>query len=649
MGALRLFTSLFSGLATMFRSGLTKIYGVFLNKETNQFMNPRVFKALIAGTVVIFFGFVVISTFMKGDPIKNKAFEDYEKEARISSGVRAREFGKGTVTPLQMGAKNGTSGTYGDGTATLSQSSGGAQSLSECYDLVDRLKKGEELSTQDTSKVNACLDSGALKIPEEEQKVLKALASNELSKEERERLRAGLNKDASPESRALANLYGESKKKDKDAVVDDINKNLKTKITPDGFVSGVSKALKEGAEKYKDGLLAMDQGRKAPVELNPAQKTSIKDLIFGKKDELADPTLISDKKSALDKLTSDIKDRQAEIDAKKQELADLQAQAKAAAEKIAQGRPLNPSETKAISDVATTSKEISDLEAKQADRTESLKELTDDIRVSLAEAVGTIKSTLPSGVTAYDFETGPDGLPVLPKTKKSKKKLDKVAFKPQAAPTPKPLRIARLKDDEIKALAGPVALNAQKTTNVLPADAKILATLDSEIAVASNKLGQLVRVKTEHDVYDSRNGKIVVPKGSVVTGRVNSFDENTGYGDITLSRVIVGGKSIDVRLRAGSVDGFMGVGGEVYDQRGRYLTGAFITAFSAGVLEYFSNSVLAQYQSATTLSNALIGATGSGAAEVMKKLSEMTAQDLQNAPKLFYVKRGVPIVLYVDN
>jgi len=101
-------------------------------------------------------------------------------------------------------------------------------------------------------------------------------------------------------------------------------------------------------------------------------------------------------------------------------------------------------------------------------------------------------------------------------------------------------------------------------------------------------------------------------------------------------------------MRVGSADGSMGLKGQIRDTRGRYLLGAFITSFTAGALDFFTQNTIAQYQNSASAAVALTGAGYSGGADVAQKVAQMYASDLTNAARIYYVPRGVAIVLYPE-
>lgn len=178
-------------------------------------------------------------------------------------------------------------------------------------------------------------------------------------------------------------------------------------------------------------------------------------------------------------------------------------------------------------------------------------------------------------------------------------------------------------------------------------DMKIPAVLNTEIIQSQKEKAKRVEGTIITDIIDSQTNQIIVPKGSKVIGATGSFDKDTYSMDIKWTKIVVGGGNVlDVDLTTGSADGSMGLKGKVYDTRTQYLAGAFVTAFANGALSWFSQQVVEPFQTSTSAGQALSGAGLSGGAEVMRKLSEMYASDLQNAPQIFWCKKKVPLILY---
>ena len=159
---------------------------------------------------------------------------------------------------------------------------------------------------------------------------------------------------------------------------------------------------------------------------------------------------------------------------------------------------------------------------------------------------------------------------------------------------------------------------------------KIAATLNSTILIDDKAKSQNVEVKVLEDVVD-QNNKVVIPKGSLLKGTIDSFDKETGSSEIKIN---------SQNLTVGSADGSTSLKGQVFDSRGKYVVGALVTTYSAGASAWFPHSVLSEQSKDSAGLNA---AALEGSSGVMKKIAEM------NVPKnnlVLYAPKGLPLVLY---
>lgn len=180
----------------------------------------------------------------------------------------------------------------------------------------------------------------------------------------------------------------------------------------------------------------------------------------------------------------------------------------------------------------------------------------------------------------------------------------------------------------------------------LSPDMKIPAVLATSILISDKGKPQIVRVKTLADVFEPESNKLVIPKGSIVVGTTAGFDAETGIMDLSFDKVSIGGgKVIAASFSVGSADGSFGLKGEVRDTRGKLLLGTFISSFSAGALNWFSQSIIQPFLQSTTPTDALLGAGMGGASEVAQKIADMYAGDLTNSARIFYAPK-IPIILY---
>ena len=400
----------------------------------------------------------------------------------------------------------------------------------------------------------------------------------------------------------------------------------------------------------------------------------------------------------LQALAKEMAAKEAELLRAQQALAEAQAAAQLAGKNLAAGRALTPEEQAAIAKLAALQKQVADLERAQKERRIKVIRAASSLQKSLASVAMTIDETVPSGFSvAYEDAPildckkiaaiashvprvrtnknatstilGLDGKPLKPDIVKlislRRKNMMELDRQRDHLMNPSGANGAFTKGSENIDAATLFGQNGQNGAQQLDMNSlavfqdkslksftlspnmKIPVVLLSTIFVSSKGKSQIVRAKILDDVVNPENNQLAIPKGSIVVGSTSNFDNDTGIMDLSFDKVSVGsGKVLSLKFSVGSADGSMGLKGEIHDTRGKYLLGAFVTAFSSGALNWFSQQVVQPYQAATDLPTALTGAGAGGAAEVMQKLANLTAGDLQNAATLFYVPKGVPFVLF---
>ena len=181
----------------------------------------------------------------------------------------------------------------------------------------------------------------------------------------------------------------------------------------------------------------------------------------------------------------------------------------------------------------------------------------------------------------------------------------------------------------------------------LSPDMKIPAILSSKVLISDKGRPQVVRVVVLSDVYEPSSSRLAIPKGSVAIGTTSGFDSETGIMDMSFDKISVGsGKIVQYSFNVGSADGSFGLKGEVRDNKGKLLLGAFISSFSSGALNWFSQSVTQQFLQSVAPTDALLGAASAGAGESAQRFSDFMTSELMNASKVFYAPKGIPLVLY---
>lgn len=581
-------------------------------------------------------------------------------------------------------------------------------SEAECLDLMEKMKNNIPLNDKEKIKFETCLTENIGGFTADEIAIARKLLSGELSPEEAELLRkmlAGELEEGSDEWKlAKALLKGGEEAELARAALAALasgDRELYDTIMKALNKEALTDEEKARLEALKKALGLGPGGRGVGRGGSGLSQDFLAKLGVPDEEELIEP-LMNFKGAGgtvLDQiqgLTEDIANRENEIKALEDEISEAQVLAARAAEKLAKGLKLTPEEQMALERLAALQKKLRALKKLQAARKNLLAGLMRTVQNSLVRANATMLEFFPSGTTvelAIEDECKNPRPFVAKKKKRGKSKFASKSKKelwldPSGRKlTPDEIRfikLARLKKlaeererdsltnpgndilgtdgtsavDSVAATGGNqraldlkalfVYQNQAQKEFVLTPDMKIPAVLDSQILVSDKGRGQIVRVRILDDVYDPATNTLVIPKNSIATGSTQGFDPDTAIMDFTFDKVVVGGKIMDVKLQVGSANGTMGLKGQVRDTRGKYLLGAFITSFTGGALNWFSQTVVQRFLDDTSgsTSNALSGAALQGGAEVANQIAEMYAGDLQNAAKIFWVPRNVPIVLF---
>lgn len=620
----------------------------------------------------VFFVFVVVNNYMRNHRNAG-SFDDYTKEIQNDTGIAARPIEKSEIfdtdptktLPYQEPSAVGASSSA-EGMMT-------APSKDECLNLIQRMKDGEpNFTLQEQRQVDICIADNTAGLSSDELAMAKALNDKTLSPEQRD---------------AIRNQWaGNPGKLEKDPVLGP----LKPLMTPGGPEKVSNKLSEAGVNITPEQM--MDLAKQIQNSADKAAKDALKKALseqpLSKKDasafskyapseEAEEKSSISSflggsstggKEEALREVADRIRSKQSEIESLKAELAESQAAARAAAEKMARGKVLNADESAAVRDATDKSQALAKAQEELSKDADELKRLSDELKEVLANA-NSISEEIPSGT--FELRLDADGKPIKRgKGKRSAKAGDSGQTEKKVLSI-KELEAIRVKEtadlltDGTKIsgkllnadLFGKDPIDANKLVTSftekdvlrLRSSMKIAAILDSEIYLASNSPGQQVRVKLMMDVYDVETAKVALPKGTVLIGTASSFNDETGILELTFSKASVGKKTFDFSMKVGSADGSMGLKGDIYDTRGRRLLAALITSFSSGVLNWFSQNVVQQYQDSKQAQLAITGAALGGAAEVGNKIAAMYASDLNNAPTIYHAPRGTPVILYPDD
>lgn len=135
-------------------------------------------------------------------------------------------------------------------------------------------------------------------------------------------------------------------------------------------------------------------------------------------------------------------------------------------------------------------------------------------------------------------------------------------------------------------------------------------------------------------VANRRTGKIEIPAGSIAICKPREVDEETGRMSADCDTVDVGGREdIRVSLTLADPTGADGVPGRIVDNRGWQLAGIFLTAFSASVIDGFSEQALRPYEARATKTAAdfvSIGSVG-GASSILQNVADKQIESWSKA------------------
>lgn len=690
---IRIIIGVMMKMRTLLQKVFQSIFVKFQDEKTGKVkgISPKSLQnlALVIGSV-FFLGILVINM-IGSKPPKVGGLDDFRKEMTPRMGVSQESTSKsvfGEEDPLEKLVSGKSSSKDSNGNLKnngeeikLDEKGNPIPSISECLDLIDKLKNGTDLKPEEKKMADTCIEQNIAQMSAEDLAAIKMLMRDDLSDYEKDLLRKKLAGQVDPESldaKILDQILKAAKKGD-EAALDQARQAL---AALDAKNAELAEALLKRMQddpmtpREKDLVSAFDQ-QVGKLSAEPKQGSGLNSEDKAKE------------------LAKEIAERESQMKALADELAKAQAEAARAGEKIAKGLTLTPEEQAAL-------KKLTELQAKQAEiarqqelRRAELAKLMNQLQKTLTQVTLTMKEVYPSGISVELNENLVDcentkALPfkrTVRRTPIKKKPQGEVwlsstgeALTPDKIKMIQLYRMKKANDAQTRAdLTNPLggqsdkglgekldvaqvlgedggnieiasltvfADKALKPFSLTP-DMKIPAVLDSEILISDKGSNQMVRVRIIDDIHNPETGEIVIPKGSIAIGSTSGFDGETGIMDLNFDKVVVGsGKTVPVKFSVGSADGTMGLKGQVRDTRGKFLLGAFITSFSAGALNWFSQQIIQDYITRTDAPNALLGATMQGGSDVMTRIAELYAGDLQNAAKIFYVPRRIPVVLF---
>jgi hypothetical protein len=671
MGFFSLIGSIFSKLAKKSQDLMKWLWGLAQDADGKiKGVNPSKIPKIISLIGIVSLLILLVIQMTKPEPKTTNGAAEFEKEITPSSSTEYR-YDPSAIDPLLNNKINGGSidsmqSKIIDNIGTSTNDSG-VLSVSDCLDVINKMKLGTTLTPSESDLANKCIAENPMGLTGDELKLAQKLLDPTLTAEERKFLTQALNGELTPEQRDLAlALAGNDPEKAAlaKAAINSGNQDV---------INAAAKQLagKELTEDEKNLLANLKTTPSKSGNIDTALGENKSTPIVGTISESgATPEAVKDLSLGIADRDKDIKNQQQEVERAKKDAQDVAA-------KIQSGAELGDSEVKRLQNLTQKQKDLDALIKKQEQDKKDLADKLAKMKETISRSMITVGGkNIPTGVfVEYEGEEqcSPKAKPfvkaVKPKDKKSYVDLDNRPLNPEEVEFIKLMRkggkteIANSGDSFNKNLGEPmlVATNGEVTVDTaqmivfadkgvkdceLTADMMIPAQIDSDILVSSNGSAQQVRMKILQDVYcPTNNQQLLIGKGAIAIANAGSFDADTGVMNMTINKVTSGGKNLSFSFSVASANGMAGLRGEVRDTTGKYLLGAFIPAFAGAALSYFSSQQVQPYLQSTQAAQAMTGAALAGSAEVMNKIAELAASKMLNAPKLFWVPKGIPVVL----
>lgn len=668
MGLIKLFGKILEIIKKWFDTIVAKFWGKAHSDVSGKIkgISPDKLTSILKVIGVIIIIILIAISFTKPDDKITGGLKNFETESTPSSGVESRfdsrsldgdidkALNSGLNTPVEMGTAPNTGGSVFDSVVA-----GSSSSLSECLELIDKMKTGVKLTDTEAVKSKQCLEENPMGLTDAEKKFAEKMLDPNLTDAERKFLGDALAGKLTPDQLAVAEALASGDPE-------------KARLASEAINSGNPDLITALGRQLNNEPLTPEQ--QALLDTLGKSSGTAKDGVSTSTVGTASPTVNIPKDLEDTALSIQERDKKIEDLQKEQNLA--RTEAKDLSDKLGEGTDLSKNEIDRLQQIAENKKTLETLKKVQAEEKARLAEQMRKIKEALGRTSATVGQISPTGVfieyEGEDVDCKPkpfvkkkaktpkvsfvdfDNRPLRPEEvefikllrKKGGKSEDKDLTSAFIGNLGEPLSVARNGEAQLVDVNQLKFFTDQGLKGFeLSADLRVPAILESEILVSDKQGPAIVRLKIIQDVYDNNN-VLVIPKNSVAIASTGSFDADTGIMNISIEKVVVGGKTITTRFTLGSADGSSGLKGQVRDTTGKYLLGAFIPAFAGSALSYFSQSQVQPYLQSTSANQVLTGSALAGSAEVMNRIAELAASKMLNAAKIYWVPRGIPVVLY---
>jgi hypothetical protein len=153
--------------------------------------------------------------------------------------------------------------------------------------------------------------------------------------------------------------------------------------------------------------------------------------------------------------------------------------------------------------------------------------------------------------------------------------------------------------------------------------------------IASNNLSVAFLAEFLVPLADRRTGEIRIPEGSTAICEGESINLETARFFAKCTEAETGGAtSIPINLSLGSPDGSHGLAGAIISSRGYWLLGAWMTAFTASVLEGFTETVITPIDSNPNkaATDYITAGAAAGSTQIFSDITEVYLDRWKNEP-----------------
>lgn len=626
-------------------------------KEMNEGKTAPKKNKVVIYTIIAFFIAIVVGLALRHN--QNKAsFSSYKTEREVkfsaSRGLEVYQENERRINDSQdletrrrrensdidiLRRSNNTAGQgiRARGASTPSSpesviSTGRVPNKFECSELVGKVSRGEDLNDGQKEDLQACLESNVMGLDADQLKALSEILSNpELSSEARKILAQMVNGELDVNS--------------------DEYKLAQALISDDPAMRRLANALLDPNLSAEDKAVLMGMLRSGVID--EAKLKAIEAKLERERERKGAPSpsnplvgITSSKGSVVKGLDSqDLKDLAGKVSVEKEELGRINREIADLSAELAKEMAENPNSERAkelISKLAVLNTRANVLKKSLELGNKRLAEMYEGFNKELKIAEGLINKQ----TTSYELEF--DQIPNYKEVNLRKLTADQLRILGMLNDNEGSREGSDFNNRRIMNVEGAssgsllVYSRTGSTENVLNPSSPLKIVNSDEILVSDkNFQGNPVRLTLKQDAHALDNGKVLIPKGSMIFGKISALDFNTKTITVQMDRAQVGNKIIPINITTN-------IRGEVLDTRGREITSAVLLDFVSAITDNYRKTAEDEFSlnKTPTIMDATTNGVAGGISTSMEKLAQLFADDLKNASKIFYLPANYRMVIY---